>query len=148
MRLAATAICFPWGRLIVIDSLRRAWYSRYPWSVVIRIAAFITPLLALLLYARMAVAYASTQQHRGDTGLGIALLLGAVALLMLVGFLVDVVLQLVRRRHWNWITDALILGLLLMPFGWVACNWFGVHESLACRAPISLFGAVLELLSL
>ncbi|WP_282268691.1 hypothetical protein [Stenotrophomonas sp. PS02298] len=132
----------------MIDARQRAWWSRYPWSPVIRIAAFVTPLLALLLYARIAVAHASTQQHRGDTGLGIALLLGAVALLMLVGFFVDAVLQLVRGRHWNWITDALILGLLLMPFCWVACNWFGVHESLACRVPISLFGTVLALLSL
>lgn len=148
MKRAATAIYSLWARLIVIDTPHRAWYSRYPWSVVIRIAAFVTPLLALLLYSRMAVAYASTLEHRGDTGLGIALLLGAVALLMLVGFFVDAVLQLVRRRHWNWITDALILALLLMPFGWVACNWFGVHESLACRVPITLFGAVLELLSL
>ena len=148
MKRAATVTCSPWARPIVIDGPQRAWWSRYPWSPVIRIAAFVTPLLALLLYARIAAAHASSQQHRGDTGLGIALLLGAVALLMLVGFFVDAVPQLVRGRHWNWITDALILGLLLMPFGWVACNWFGVHESLACRAPISLFGAVLEKLSL
>ena len=148
MKRATTATCSPWARPIVIDAPQRAWWSRYPWSPVIRIVAFVTPLLALLLYARIAAAHASSQQHRGDTGLGIALLLGAVALLMLVGFFVDAVLQLVRGRHWNWITDALILGLLLMPFGWVACNWFGVHESLACRVPISLFGAVLALLSL
>lgn len=132
----------------MIDRAQMRWWSRYPGSILLRIGVFVLPLAALLLYARSAFAYAATQTHRGDTALGIALLLGGVALLMLVLFFVDAVAQVVRRRHWNWITDAVILGLLLMPFGWVSCNWFGVRESLACRVPINAFSAVLEWLSL
>lgn len=125
----------------------RAW-ARYPGSVLIRLAVFLLPLLALLLYARLAVAHAAGQTHRGDTGLGIALLLGAMALLMLLGFSIDLVLQQVRGRRWNALTDALIIVLLLMPFGWVGCNWFGAQESTICRPPMEAFSAVLEWLRL
>ncbi len=132
----------------MIESRRPLAWARYPGSILIRLAAFALPLLALLLYARLATAHAAGQTHRGDTGLGIALLLGAVALLMLLGFSLDMLLQLVRGRHWNALTDALVIALLLMPFGWVGCNWFGLQQSTVCRLPIEAFSAVLGWLQL
>lgn len=132
----------------MIDAPPTKLWARYPWSVLLRLLLFIAPLLALLGYARVAAAHAAGQQHRGDTGLGLALLLGMVALVMLAGFFVDALWQMKRRRHWNWIIDLLILALLLMPFGWVGCNWFGVHESLACRLPINVFEIVIDALRL
>ncbi|WP_313272500.1 hypothetical protein [Stenotrophomonas sp.] len=116
--------------------------------MLIRLAAFLLPLLALLLYTRLVAAHAAGQTHRGDTGLGIALLLGVVALLMLLGFSIDLLLQLVRARHRNALTDAFVIALLLMPFGWVGCNWFGVQQSTVCRLPIEAFSAVLGWLQL
>lgn len=123
-------------------------WAAYPWSLLIRIGLFLLPLGGWLLYTRLAVAHAAGQSNRGDTGLGLALLLGLLVLVMLFGFCVDALVQLLRRRTWNWLLDGLIIAVLLMPFGWVACNWFGGRDSLLCGLPMTVFDAVIEWLSL
>jgi hypothetical protein len=92
----------------------------------------------------MAFEYARTQEHRGDTGLGIAILLGFLTLIMLGAFFIDFIIQIRKRQTLNYLTDALILLMILMPFGWFACNWFGVHNSIACKVPIVFFSHVLS----
>ena len=94
----------------------------YVLPAVIRLLAFIAPLFFLHLYSRIAFEYASTQEHHGDTGLGIAILLGFLTLIMLGAFSIDLIIQIRKRRTLNYLTDALILLILLMPFGWFACN--------------------------
>ena len=120
----------------------------YVLPAVIRLLAFIAPLFFLHLYSRIAFEYASTQEHHGDTGLGIAILLGFLTLIMLGAFSIDLIIQIRKRRTLNYLTDALILLMLLMPFGWFACNWFGFHNSLACRVPIVFFSHALSWLHL
>jgi hypothetical protein len=110
--------------------------------------AFMTPLFLLHLYARSAFEYARTQERHGDTGLGIAILLGFMTLVMLGAFLVDFIIQIRKRRPLSYLTSAFIVLLLLMPFGWFACNWFGLHQSLACRVPVVVFSQVLDWLHL
>ena len=115
---------------------------------VIRLMAFMTPLFLLHLYARNAFEYARTQERHGDAGLGIAILLGFITLVMLGAFLVDFIIQIRRRRPLSYLTSAFIVLLLLMPFGWFACNWLGLHQSLACRVPMVVFSQVLGWLHL
>jgi len=113
--------------------------SRYPWSVIVRVLMFFLPLLALQMVG---------QAHRGDSALGIAVLLGAMTLVMLLGFTVDFVVQLRRRRAFNWLVDVLLIAVLMTPFGWFACNWFGGNDYFLCKIPTSLFGTVLDWLGL
>ena len=115
---------------------------------VIRLVAFMTPLFLLHLYSRSAFEYARTQERHGDAGLGIAILLGFITLVMLGAFLVDFIIQIRRRRPLGYLTSAFIVVLLLMPFGWFACNWLGLHQSLACRVPMVVFSQVLGWLHL
>jgi hypothetical protein len=122
--------------------------TKYPWSVVIRLIVFIAPLFLLHLFAQHAFEYASRQEHHGDTGLGIAILLGFVSLILLMGFLVDIVIQIRKKRMLNYLADAFILAMLAMPFGWFACNWFGGNDSLVCMVPVNVFGHVLGWLHL
>lgn len=118
--------------------------KNYALPVAIRFLVFVAPLFLLHLYLRSAVEYAHTQEHHGDTGLGIAILLAFTTLFMLGGFLVDLIIQIRMKRPHTALTDAFIVLMLLMPFGWVACNWFGAHHSLACTVPIMFFGQVLS----
>ncbi|MNM58878.1 hypothetical protein D3C81_701200 [compost metagenome] len=67
---------------------------------------------------------------------------------MLLGFIVDFVVQIRRRRAFNWLVDGLLIALLMTPFGWFACNWLGGTEYLLCQAPMSLFDTALEWLGL
>jgi hypothetical protein len=122
--------------------------SRYPWSVIVRVLVFFLPLLALYLFSRWSALQMAGQAHRGDSALGIAVLLGAMTLVMLLGFIVDFVVQLWRRRTFNWLTDVLLIALLMTPFGWFACNWFGGNDYILCKLPTSLFGTVLDWLGL
>ena len=115
-------------------------------AVVVRAVLFLGPLCLLWLWADYAIEQASRQERRGDTGLGIAILLGLVTLTMLAGFSIDLIVQAARKRVVNALADGLIVALLLMPFGWFACNWYGLGEHAACRLPMTLFGSVLELL--
>ena len=112
-----------------------------------RLVAFAAPLCALLLYAQHSFEHARTQQHHGDTGLGIALLLGMLTLCMLVAFAIDLVWQVTRRAAAVAAFDALIVGILLVPFGWVGCNWHGLRNP-ACSAADTLFGAFVAALEM
>lgn len=116
----------------------------YVLPVAARLLAFIAPLFFVYLYARSAFEYARTQEHHGDTGLGIAILLGFMTFVMLGAFLIDLIIQIRKRRPSAYLTDGFILLMLLMPFGWFACNWFGLHNSLACRIPVVFFSQVLS----
>lgn len=116
--------------------------------LIIRLVAFMTPLFLLHLYSRSAFEYARTQERHGDAGLGIAILLGFITLVMLGAFFVDFIIQIRRRKPLSYLTSAFIVLLLLMPFGWFACNWLGLHQSLACRVPMVVFSQVLDWLHL
>jgi hypothetical protein len=122
--------------------------SKYPWSVLVRFAAFIAPLFLLYLYAQYAFDHAREQERHGDTGLGIAILLGLICFVLFTCFFVDFVIQVRKKRILNFLADVFILVILLMPFGWFACNWFGGRDRLICKVPIDTFNQFLSLLNL
>lgn len=122
--------------------------TKYPWSVFIRCIVFFTLFLLLHAYSENAFEYARTQEHRGDTGLGIAILLGFTSLMMLVGFFTDLIIQAKKRGILNCLVDAFILVILLMPFGWFNCNWYGISDKIYCKIPLELFSRFLNWMSL
>lgn len=121
--------------------------KRHALSLTLRLLVFAAPLLLLFWYANNAFEYAKTQERHGDTGLGIAILLGLITLAMLLGFSVDLLIQIARKRWFAALVDAAILLALLMPFGWFACNWYGLTGHPACWLPLNGFGRVLEALN-
>lgn len=122
--------------------------KKYAYAIIIRMLLFITPLYLLNLFALNAFEQARQQEHHGDTGLGIAIMLGFVSLTMLLGFSIDLIVQVVRKRPAGYLTDAVILMALLMPFGWFACNWYDFRDSVACKLPLAGFGRFLEWMNL
>lgn len=116
--------------------------------IVVRLAL---PLVVLLVYygvVRVSIAADAGPQHRGDTGLGLAVLLGFICLGSIAGYGWDLIRQALKRRYALVWADLLVLSVLLMPFGWVGCNWFGLSKHPVCWLPIHMFGAVIELLGL
>ena len=99
-------------------------------------------------FASLSISANAGREHRGDTGLGIAIVLGFLCFALLVGYLVDLVIQLVKRQPALVVADLLVLGALCIPFGWVSCNWYGMVDSAICRLPLRAFGALLNLLQI
>lgn len=118
------------------------------YAIVIRLVLFVAPLYLLNLFALNAFEQARRQEHHGDTGLGIAIVLGMMSLTMLLGFSIDFIVQVARKRPAGYLTDAVILMALLMPLGWFACNWYGLSENIACKLPLAGFGGFLEWMNL
>lgn len=118
------------------------------YAIGLRLLLFIAPLYLLHLFALNAFEQARRQEHHGDTGLGIAIVLGFVSLMLLLGFFIDFIVQVKRKWPAGYLTDAVILLILLMPFGWFACNWFGLNKNIACKLPLAGFGSFLEWINL
>jgi hypothetical protein len=131
-----------------VRSTRQAEMKKYAYAIVIRLLLFIVPLYLLNLFALNAFEHARRQEHHGDTGLGIAIVLGLVSLTMLMGFFIDLIVQVKRKWPAGYLTDAAIVLTLLMPFGWFACNWYGLNENIACKLPLAGFGSFLEWMNL
>jgi len=109
------------------------------------------PLAVMLFYygaVRYSIAADAGSEHRGDTGLGLAVLLGLICLVLIAGYTWDLIRQALRHRYALVCADLLVLSILLMPFGWVGCNWFGLTGSAVCWLPMHLFGSVIDLLGL
>ncbi|MGO1003476.1 hypothetical protein [Lysobacter sp. CA196] len=114
-------------------------------AIALRILLASAPLVALSVYAQYAFEQARAQEHHGDTGLGIAILLAFVCVGLILSFLVDLIVQIARKRVAASITSLLILAVLCVPFGWFACNWFDLRGSMACEQVGHAFGAFLAL---
>jgi len=116
--------------------------------VVLRLALPPAVMLGYYGAVRLSIAADAGTQHRGDTGLGLAVLLGFICLGFIAGYSWDLIRQACKRRYALAWVDLLVLSVLLMPFGWVGCNWFGLSRTPVCWLPIHMFGAVIDLLGL
>lgn len=114
-------------------------------AIALRVFLASAPLAALYVYAQYAFEQARAQEHRGDTGLGIAILLAFVCVTLIVSFLVDLIVQIARKRIAASMTSLLILAVLCVPLGWFGCNWFDLRGSMACEQVGNAFGTFLAL---
>jgi uncharacterized membrane protein len=114
-------------------------------AIALRLFLASAPLFAVYLYARYAFEQARGQEHRGDTGLGIAILLAFVCVALILCFLVDLIVQIARKRVAASITSLLILAVLCIPLGWFGCNWFDLGDNIVCEQVGNAFGAFLAL---
>ena len=115
--------------------------------VIARLLAFISPLLLLYFYSQYVFDQVREREHRGDPGLGIAIFLGFICFAMLLCFVLDLIVQIARKRVLNGITDVFIIALLCMPIGWFACNFYDGRENAMCTIPVELFSRFLNLIS-
>lgn len=120
-------------------------YGSTATAIALRLFLASAPLFAVYLYAHYAFEQTRGQEHRGDTGLGIAILLAFVCLGLILSFLVDLVVQVARRRIAASATSLLILAVLCIPLGWFGCNWFDLGDSIVCEPVGNAFGAFLAL---
>jgi len=114
-------------------------------AVATRALAAGIPSLLLHAYARYAFDQAREQAHRGDTGLGIAVLAGSVCLGPILCFGVDVVVQALAKRVVPAVASLAVLALLCVPLGGFACNGFGSGENMACALTGRAFEGFLRL---
>ncbi|ALN63522.1 hypothetical protein GLA29479_2656 [Lysobacter antibioticus] len=114
-------------------------------AIALRVFLASAPLAGLYLYAQYAFGQARAQEHRGDTGLGIAILLAIVCVSLILSFLVDLMVQIARKRIAASMTSLLILAVLCVPLGWFGCNWFDLRGSMVCEQVGDAFGAFLGL---
>ena len=112
-------------------------------AIFLRLALFVAPFVLLYLYAEHAFEHARTQEHHGDTGLGIAILLFFVAIVMLFGFFIDLLIHAYYRRAAIALVDIALLTLLLSPIGWFSCHWYG-GDGAFCRSTSHVFETLLE----
>ena len=124
------------------------YMNRLGWKFVLRLALPVAAMLVFYGFASLSISANAGREHRGDTGLGIAIVLGFLCFALLVGYLVDLVIQLFKRQPALVVADLLVLGILCIPFGWVSCNWYGMVDSAICRLPLRAFGALLNLLQI
>ena len=122
--------------------------NRLGWKFVLRLALPVAAMLVFYGFASLSISANAGREHRGDTGLGVAIVLGFLCFALLVGYLVDLVIQLFKRQPALVVADLLVLGALCIPFGWVSCNWYGMVDSAICRLPLRAFGALLNLLQI
>lgn len=122
--------------------------GRHARRVLLRLRLPLGVLLPFWGFAHWVIQSGQDDRHRGDVGLGLALLLAALCVGLLVGYLVDVVLRIHRRENLLIAIDLLVLFLLSMPFGWVGCNWFGFVDHAICWLPVHGVGSLLGLLGL
>ena len=118
------------------------------WKFVLRLALPMAAMLVFYGFASLSISANAGREHRGDTGLGIAIVLGFLCFALLGGYLVDLVIQLFKRQPALVVADLLVLAVLCIPFGWVSCNWYGMVDSAICKLPLRAFGALLNLLQI
>lgn len=81
-------------------------------AFLIRLLIVAISLLALYAYAEIAFQANRKKEHPTDAGLGIAILLAFIAVVLFIGFISDLILRLVRKEY----KIALINIPFLIPF--------------------------------
>ena len=122
--------------------------NRLGWKFFLRLALPVAAMLVFYGFASLSTSANAGREHRGDTGLGVAIVLGFLCFALLIGYLVDLVVQLVKHQPALVVADLLVLAALCMPFGWVSCHWYGMVDSTICWLPLHAFGALLNLLQI
>ena len=88
-------------------------------AFVLRFLGFFLPLLALYVYAQYAFYENNLKEHPTDAGLGIALLLFFISVILFGVFLVDAIRQLRRKNYAVLWIDVAFLSIFLIPILYV-----------------------------
>lgn len=81
--------------------------------IIKRLLLVAAPLLALFVYAQIAFLQNGRKEHPTDAGLGIAIFLVFILVVLCAGFLVDVIVRLYRKQYDIAIVDASFLTVFL-----------------------------------
>ncbi len=89
--------------------------------LLIRFLIVALPLLALYGFAQMAFRENRVKEHPTDVGLGIAVLLVFILLVLFFGFIVDVIIRIKRRQKSLALIDSVFLLLFTVPILYIVC---------------------------
>jgi membrane protease YdiL (CAAX protease family) len=88
---------------------------------IIRLLFVAVPLLLLYFYAQMAFEANRHKEHPTDAGLGIAILLVFILIVLFIGFLVDFIKNLRRKQYKIAGFDFCLLLLFTIPVIYIGC---------------------------
>lgn len=99
----------------------------------IRLLIVATPLLLLYFYSQQAIEANRHREHRTDVGLGIAILLFNILVLLLIGLLIDIVYRIRKKQYSIIIADIPFILLFVFPVLYVHCNMSSYCEECFCN---------------
>ncbi len=101
-------------------------------AFLIRLLIIGLPLLGLYFYAQMAFEANSKKEHPTDAGLGIAILLFNLLLIIVIGLIVDLIKRLKRKQYNIALTNVPFLLLFSIPILYIHCQMSSYCEDCFC----------------
>lgn len=105
----------------------------------IRLLIVAVPLTALYFYAQMAFKANRQKEHPTDVGLGIALLLCAVLMVLGIALLTDLIVRIAKKQYTVALSNIPFLLLFLIPILYIACNMSSYCEDCFCNWVIETY---------
>ena len=101
-------------------------------NFIIRILVVGIPLIGLYYYSQIVFEANRRREHPTDAGLGIALLLFALLLLLSIGLIVDLVIRIKKKEYKIALTNIPFLIIFLIPILYINCQMGDYCEDCFC----------------
>jgi len=103
-----------------------------------RVLIVAIPLVCLYFFSMYSIAENNKKLHKGDVGLGLAILLFFILAILLIGFIIDLIYRLRRKQYKIAWTNVPFLLLFLIPISYIHCQMGGCCDTF-CEWFITLF---------
>lgn len=103
-----------------------------------RLLIVFMPLFCFYLVSLHSIAENSKKIHRGDVGLGLAVLLFFILAVLLIGFCIDFIYRIRKKQYKIALTDVPFLLLFIIPFLYIHCQMGGCCANF-CEWYVDLF---------
>ncbi len=101
-------------------------------QVLSRILLVATSLFLLYLYAERAFAHNRMKEHPTDAGLGIALLLCFILLILFVAFFIDTVYRAYKKEYFMIAVNIIFISVFSLPILYINCQMGDYCENCFC----------------
>lgn len=101
-------------------------------NFLIRLLLIALPLIGFYFYSEMAFEANRQKEHPTDVGLGIALLLFFILVLISIGLTVDLIVRIKRKQYKTALTDIPFLMLFSIPILYINCQMGSYCEDCFC----------------
>jgi Na+-driven multidrug efflux pump len=101
-------------------------------QILIRVFLVCSSLFLLYLYAERVFAHNRMREHPVDAGLGIALLLFFVVLILFIGFFIDAIYIAYKKEYFIIFVNMLFMAVFSLPMLYINCQMEDYCESCFC----------------